>query len=382
MKQVVIENPVINSPFEEPTRHFRFTDEGITNEIVESRRISAYFIPIAAPKKKSKQAQLPLATEWTQDRVEENKFINRVRERVRMWRQGGYVGVTKTTNQLLEYWTNPDRDKKLFFCQVEAMETLIYFAEVSKRYGDAWIENEIRQGNEDANPQLFRIACKMATGSGKTVVMAMVIAWHVLNKLANPQDARFSDTFLIVTPGITIRDRLRVLLPNDPQNYYRLRDVIPGHLMEELGKAKIIITNFHAFKPRERDQAARLTKKILARGGESPFTETPDQMVRRVCRELGNKKNVVVINDEAHHCYRHRAGGEAVGASETPLKGDERREAEKREEEARIWISGLEAVKAKIGIRLIYDLSATPFFLRVLAIRKELFSPGSFRTFP
>ncbi len=204
----------------------------------------------------------------------------------------------------------------------------------------------------------------MATGSGKTVVMAMVIAWHVLNKLANPQDARFSDTFLIVTPGITIRDRLRVLLPNDPQNYYRLRDVIPVHLMEELGKAKIIITNFHAFKLRERDEAARLTKKILARGGESPFTETPDQMVRRVCRELGNKKNVVVINDEAHHCYRHRGGGEAVGGNETPLKGDERREAERREEEARIWISGLEAVKAKIGIRLIYDLSATPFFLR------------------
>ena len=365
MKQVVIENPVINSGFEEPTRHFRFTDEGITNEIVEFRRKSAYFIPIAAPKKKTKQVQLPFETEWTQDRVEENKFINRVRERIKIWREGGYVGVTKTTSQLLEYWTNPDRDKKLFFCQVEAMETFIYLAEVAKRYGDAWIENDLRQGNEDANPQLFRIACKMATGSGKTVVMAMLIAWHTLNKIASPQDARFSDTFLIVTPGITIRDRLRVLLPNDPQNYYRLRDVVSADLMEDLGKAKIIITNFHAFKPRERNEAGRLTKKILTRGEESPFTESPDQMVRRVCREFGNKKNIVVINDEAHHCYRHRAGGEPVGTiQESPLKGDERKEAEKREEEARIWISGLEAVKAKIGIKAIYDLSATPFFLR------------------
>jgi type III restriction enzyme len=195
MKQVVIENPVINSAFEEPSRHFRFTDEGISNEVVESRRKSAYFIPIAAPKKKPKQAQLPFETEWTQDRVEENKFINRVRERIKMWREGGYVGVTKTTSQLLEYWTNPDRDRKLFFCQIEAMETLIYLTEVAKRYGDAWMENDLRQRNEDANPQLFRIACKMATGSGKTVVMAMLIAWHTLNKIAAPQDARFSDTF-------------------------------------------------------------------------------------------------------------------------------------------------------------------------------------------
>src|SRR4030042_3513001 len=111
MKQVVIENPVINSAFEEPTRHFRFTDEGITNEIVEFRRKSAYFIPIAAPRKKSKQAQLSFETEWTQDRVEENKFINRVRERIKMWREGGYLGVTKNTTQLLEYWRKAKRDK-------------------------------------------------------------------------------------------------------------------------------------------------------------------------------------------------------------------------------------------------------------------------------
>jgi type III restriction enzyme len=189
---------------------------------------------------------------------------------------------------LLEYWINPDRERKLFFCQIEAAETAIYVTEVAKRYGDTWIENEIRLSNEDANPPLFRIAFKMATGSGKTVVMAMLIAWHVLNKLANPQDARFSDTFLIVTPGITIRDRLRVLLPNDPHNFYRERDILPPELQAELHRAKIIITNFHAFLFRKRGNASKLTKTILTRGESSPFTETPNQMVRRVCRELGN----------------------------------------------------------------------------------------------
>jgi len=361
MKQVVIENPIINSPFVEPRRHFRFTEEGITNDIVEGRRISSYFVPIPQAKKKNPK-QLAFETEWTADRIEENKFINQVRERVALWRKGGYLGITRTTARMLEYWQQSGRERRLFFCQVEALETAIYITEVAHRNGDAWIENELRRANEDANPLLYRIAIKMATGSGKTLVMAMLIAWHALNKLANPQDARFSDAFLIVTPGITIRDRLRVLLPNDPHNYYRQHDLVPPDLLQELGKVKMVITNFHAFLLHERINAGKLTKEMLNPGmAASPFTETPDQMVRRACRELGNKKNIVVINDEAHHCYRHKP----VGAdSNPPLTGDERKEAERREEEARIWISGLEAVKAKIGVKMVYDLSATPFFLK------------------
>ena len=357
MDQVVIDNPILNSPYEEPARHFCFSEEGITNEIVESRRVSSYFMPIPAAKKKGKQ--LPFDTEWTQDRVEENEFINRIRGRVTRWREGGYAGVTKTTRQLLEYWTRPDRERRLFFCQIEALETAIYITEVAGKYGDAWIENELRRFNQDANPLLHRVAFKMATGAGKTVVMAMLIAWHTLNKLANTQDARFSDAFLIVTPGITIRDRLRVLLPSDPQNFYRQMDILSPEWMTDLGKAKIVIKNFHQLKRRERGQAGRLTKSILTKDGSSPFTETPGQMVRRVCRELGNKKNVIIINDEAHHCYRRKVGGEEV-----KLTGDERKEADKREQEARIWISGLEAIKGKIGTKVVYDLSATPFFLR------------------
>jgi type III restriction enzyme len=120
-----------------------------------------------------------------------------------------------------------------------------------------------------------------------------------------------------------------------------------------------VITNFHAFQQREKTEASKTTKAILSRGKPGLFTETPDEMVRRVLRELGNKKNIVVLNDEAHHCYRRKPQAE-----EEKLTADEKREAKKREEEARVWISGLEAIQKKVGIRAIYDLSATPFFLK------------------
>ncbi|HNS39441.1 MAG TPA: DEAD/DEAH box helicase family protein, partial [Promineifilum sp.] len=358
MPQVVIENPVLNSPFAEPTRHFRFNDEGITNETDDGRRPSSYFIPIAKPRKRGGQRAL-FGTEWTAERVEENRLVNQIRQRVDLWRRGGYLGVTPTTRYLLDYWTNPERERRLFFCQIEALETAIYIAEVAKRYGDGWIDNKLREANDSSNPGLPRVALKMATGTGKTVVMAMLIAWQTLNKLAAPQDNRFTDAFLLVTPGITIRDRLRVLLPNDPDNYYRKMDVLPADRLERLGQAKIVITNFHAFQLREKVKAGKLTKAILADGESGLFTETPDQMVRRVLRELGNKKNIIVINDEAHHCYRRKPDAESE-----KMDADERAEAKRNEEYARVWISGIEAVQRKIGTKVIYDLSATPFFLR------------------
>ena len=223
---VLIENPIINSPFKEPISQFKFGDSGITNEVVSGRRPSSYFIPIAAAKK-SKSGQQMFDTEWTRDRIEENRFINNVRSKVRAWRDGGYLGVTPVTLKLLRYWNNPEREKKLFFCQIEALETIIYITEVAKTFGETWIQNDLNEANYLANPGLERMAMKMATGSGKTVVMGMLIAWHTLNKKAAPNDGRFGDAFLIVAPGITIRDRLRVLHPSDENNYYRERDLVP-----------------------------------------------------------------------------------------------------------------------------------------------------------
>ncbi len=359
MAQVVIENPVINSPYEEPTRHFVFDEDGITNEIAGSRRRSSYFVPIPPPKKKN--AQAPLAPSWTSERVKENEFINNVRSRVSGWREGGYTGISTVTRELLDYWRSPDRERRLFFCQIEALETAIYLTEVAPKSGQAWIENQLRLANEAANPGLYRMAVKMATGSGKTVVMAMLIAWQMLNKLANPQDGRFSDTFLIVTPGITIKDRLRVLFPNDPNTFYRELDIVTREQLVQLQQAHILITNFHAFLRHDTLEAASLTKKFLAgpEGNPDRFKETPGEMVRRVCRPFGNRRNIVVINDEAHHCYREKPVSE-----EEKLTADERAEAKQNAEAARVWISGLEAVKTKIGVKAVYDLSATPFFLR------------------
>jgi type III restriction enzyme len=364
MPDTHIENPILNSPYREPTRHFRFDDEGITNEIVNSRRTSGYFVPIPPPKKREKQ--LLFDTEWTQDRLETNDEINRIRERVKRWREGEYQGVTQTSRKLLRHWTDPDRHNKLFFCQIEALETLVYLTEAARKVGDYWIANWLRDANESSNPRLNRVAMKMATGSGKTVVIAMLIAWQALNRIADPKDRRFSDTFLVVTPGITIRDRLRVLLPNDAENYYRIRDLVPPDLSGLLVQAKILITNFHTFKPRKLIDANKLTKRILS----NDFDESPAEMVNRVCRELGRKRNIVVINDEAHHCYRRKPDGEAEA-----LKGEDRIEAEKRNEEARVWISGLEAVHDKLGVRAVYDLSATPFFLRGSGYREGTLFP-------
>ncbi|MCO5221380.1 MAG: DEAD/DEAH box helicase family protein [Thermomicrobiales bacterium] len=367
MPPAVIENPILNSPFDEPTRHFHFDDDGITNEITDGRRKSAYFVPIAAPKKKGKQLAFQ---DLTADRLEENDLVNRIRQRVAQWRIGGYLGVTPTTARLLEHWSDPDRARRLFFCQREALETVIYITEVAHKFGDGWIADRLREANDQSNPGLPRMAMKMATGSGKTVVMAMLIAWQTLNKLAAKQDKRFSDSFLVIAPGITIRDRLRVLLPADPGNYYEALSLVPAQDMPRLGEARIVITNFHAFQPREKVKASKLAKTMLGKENEGAFTESPGEMVRRVCRDLGKSKEVIVLNDEAHHCYRRRPeDGPSPGLSppqrgEERLSADDKAEAKVREEEARIWISGIEAIQQKIGVKAIYDLSATPFFLR------------------
>jgi type III restriction enzyme len=338
MSSVVIENPILNSPYYEPARHFRFDDDGITDEIVDGRRPSSYFVPIPSTKKRG--GQLVLDAEWTRDRIEVSENINRIRERVSLWRAGRWQGATPTTRRLLEYWTDPERERKLFFCQVEALETAIYISEIAAKRSDTWIVNQLTDESARYNAGLFRVAHKMATGSGKTVVMAMLIAWQTLNKAANPQDGRFSDRFLIVTPGITIRDRLRVVMPEDPGSYYRERDLVPADLADRLGRARIVITNFHSFMLRETKggKAARLTKTVLNPDGSNPFRETPDQMARRACRELGAGRNqIVVLNDEAHHCYARRPTDQ-VGddAEDTKLTGDAKREAEHRNEDAMV----------------------------------------------
>lgn len=247
-----------------------------------------------------------------------------------------------------------------FFCQLEAVEIAIWLAEVAPKLtrGKRFRER-LEAANNSANPDLFRIALKLATGAGKTTVMAMLIAWQVLNSVRASNSKNFTRGFLIVTPGITIKDRLRVLLPNDADNYYRRLSLVPGDLMQDMQRAKIVLTNYHAFKLREKTQIAKGTRAALEGHGESVVTlETEGQMIQRVMSELSGLGKIIVINDEAHHCYREKPDAEA-----TSLTGDERKEAEENREAARVWISGIEAAKRRLGLLAVYDLSATPFFL-------------------
>jgi type III restriction enzyme len=359
MADVLIENPILNSPYKQPTRHYRFSATGITDQTDEGRRESTYIAPVPAPKGKAVGQQL---LPGFNEEPKPNRFVNELRANVDVWRRGDYAGISATTRRLLDYWTDPSRENHFFFCQVEALETAIYIAEVSGHFNDP-VERQLREMNSLYNSELFRVAFKMATGSGKTVVMAMLIAWQVLNKRANPHSSRFTNRFLIVTPGITIKDRLRVLIPNDPDNYYRLRDIVPPDLMMHMNSARIAIVNFHQFRQRDLIEASSTTKQILRQGrAHNPFIETPDQMVARVCSTFGTKGEIIVINDEAHHCYQGRSQN-GKGVKEKLDKYD-KQEVKKQQEDARLWFDGLQAVQSRLGIKVVYDLSATPFFLR------------------
>ncbi len=355
-----IENPIINSPFEKPEWHFELDEEGQpTGKKLSGRRDSVHVVPVAASRRRGpKQRELALFDEEGGTRINENALVNEIRKHVEQWRELAprQWGVTPETQRLLLHWRDPYRERRLFFCQREAVETLIWLAEVApKRFRD-----DVASANAEANPGLYRLACKMATGAGKTTVMAMIITWHAVNKARRPNAKQFSDAFLIVTPGITIRDRLRVLKPQDPTNTYELHDIVPSDLMDAVRKARIVITNYHAFMLREKEQVSKLNRQILGgREGEKRFTETEGEMIARVAPELMGRKNIIVLNDEAHHCYRHKVGDE-----EEDLTADDREEAKKNAEAARVWINGIEAFERKLGIDAIYDLSATPFFLR------------------
>jgi type III restriction enzyme len=376
----IIENPIINSPYRAPDRHFKFDNEGITSEIVPGRRPSQYFVPVPRPRKRGQQIELDFA-EFTADKIRKNDFVNQVRDRVDIWRKRDYPHVTPTTRRLLEHWSNPERDNPILFAQREAAETAIYLAEAAQKAGDAWIRNQLNDTNAACNLGLQRVALKMATGSGKTVVMAMLIAWQSLNKVASPNDARFAKRFLVITPGLTIRDRLRVLLPEDDQNYYKLRGLVPADLRDDLGQAKIVITNYHQIRRLESKQGksvGTLTKELLAgtAGAASPFRESWGQMVTRVCRDLGGTSGVVVFNDEAHHCYLDRYDNpEADAATDKDLTGDDKAEAQKNTEAARLWFNGLRAINEKLGVKAVYDLSATPSFLSGSGYREGTLFP-------
>src|SRR5579862_6659671 len=370
------EHPILNSPYAPPSRYHALDADGQPLDVdpVEGRRPSKFITPVPKSKKRRarpEQKSFVLGEETLSTGDQEynpTNNINEIRQHVASWRDlrsPADWGVTPTTARLLQWWRRGGdewEDVQPFFCQVEALETIVWLTEVArreKRYAKFW--QHIEGANAQANPELLRIAMKMATGTGKTTVMAIIIAWQTLNAVRHP-GSKFSRAFLVVAPGITIKDRLRVLQPGNPGNYFSERQIVPPDLLGDIGKAKIVITNYHAFKHRETMEISKVGRSLLQGRGEAPETlETDGQMLKRACGELLAMKNIVVINDEAHHCYRHKVRDEE---DEEDFSGDEREEAKKNNEAARLWISGLEALKRSNSLGAVYDLSATPFFLR------------------
>lgn len=353
-------NPILNTPYDMPTRHWQLDENCCpTGRIEDGRRTSIHLVPIPASKQKAAQNQLKL-----EEDVKENPIINRIRRQLSSWRSKSLdkQNVTYATQKLLSHWREGNTTPRPFFCQVEAAETFIWLNEVAPHTAEGRrILEEIKEANLEANPGLLRYAAKMATGSGKTTVMAMLIAYHTINSVRAPKSSRFSRNFLIIAPGITIKDRLRVLLPSDPDNMYNGRGVVPNEFLGDINYANIIVTNYHAFRCREKIKITPKIRDVLQGNSEDQvsMSETEGEMIARSCESLYRTRNIIVINDEAHHCYRYK-----VGTKGKNISPDEKKDLEKNNEVARLWISGIEAIKRKIGIKYIYDLSATPFFLQ------------------
>lgn len=369
------EKPVINSPYEYPNQHWELDAQGQpTQRIIQKRRRVDFITPIPKPRKQGKvstQEQIIFdegkGLSTREQQYDPTSVINELRYHVDQWRKLPNPNdwhVTPETARLLQHWRHYQfNNMRPFFCQVEAVEIAIWLTEVAPKAGKIgrrFLEH-LANANKDSNSDLGRIALKLATGAGKTTVMAMLIAWQTINAVRRSGSKKFTRGFLVVTPGITIRDRLRVLKTNDPDSYYASRELVPRDMLGYLNRSEIVITNFHAFKLRERLDLSKGGRSLLQGRGEPLTTlETEGQMLQRVMPNLMGMKNIMVVNDEAHHCYREKSGDD----DEDDLKGDERKEAEKNNEAARLWISGLEIVKRKIGTTQVFDLSATPFFLR------------------
>lgn len=312
MSQKGIDQLIINKPYEEPKEHWLYIREKQEFERRLGHRKSGYW-------RATEKARM-----GHDDPGEfiEIKLVNEIRPRVKEWRDSGYPNVTGVTKKLLQFWNDKSqRETHLFWCQIEALETAIWLTEAppARKQG-------IVIGSDGS---LWERQClKLATGTGKTVVMAMLITWHALNKIANPKDTRFSKNILVIAPGITVRDRLQVLLPENRDNFYQSFMLVDSTMWQDLLQAKIMVTNWHNLAPINENYGPKVVKK---------GTESSETFVRRVLPDFGNANNILIINDEAHHCHR-------------PAQDEEKSEKEK----ATIWVSGIDRIHDARGVLKTY----------------------------
>lgn len=322
-----IDKLIINSPYKEPKQHWYYIREQREFELREGRREAGYVMATSTSRTFDDPGVfIPI------------KLVNEIRRRVKKWREEGYAGVTGITKRLLNHWRDPNERtyRRFFFCQLEAIETLIWLAEApdTEKTGI-----EIPGDGGD----FVRWCSKMATGSGKTIVMAMLIAWQVLNKVTYPQDTRFSKHVLVIAPGLTVKNRLQVLNPFADNNYYDEFNVVPGGLIEKLRQGKILIHNWHKLAWETDEQIAK-KKSVDKRGAKSD-----EAYVREVLGDMHNARQIIVINDEAHHAWRVPAESKVKGISKEDIN------------ESTIWVGGLDRIHSARGILRCFDFSATPF---------------------
>jgi type III restriction enzyme len=367
-----VDNPILNSPYLEPLLHYDTDSEGSLDytSIRKGRRIFKADSAVI-PTRQTGQKEV---CEWNEDAEEYiTHLINLCRKEVGLWRMASYPNTTRVTKELLNFWfNNPERHavKKLFFAQQESVETAIWLNEVAeKSNAGQHILNLLRRGQQtvsnDLADQLPRIAFKMATGSGKTVVMACLICYHYFNRQEYRNDTRFADYFLIVAPGVTIKSRLGVLFvdtknenPKDIADYYRVRGLIPANMEHRLRNlnARLVITNYHTFEPKVLqgnkrspfDGKVNLEGKKIDTGNKEDFS----QVVKRTLGKFKVGSRVLILNDEAHHCY-------------LPKSKSKTTDNEEADENARaaVWFSGLREIAKKFKLQAVYDLSATPYYL-------------------
>jgi type III restriction enzyme len=387
-----VPDPILNSPYVAPGRHWIY--RGGVPEVAQGRRPASYWY---TSEKVSAAGQQDLLAEEERDELE---LVNRLRSDVKRWRSSGYRGASPVTRDLLAYWTRPDRARPLFFCQIEAAETIIYLLELAipGRLGasgfknfevDASLVATLLAGEkphfaakDDTNwarlvdpsgkpdeALLRRLGCKMATGSGKTAVMAMLITWAFLNRSRNPASSQFPNAVLICAPNLTVRDRLAVLMPEHPWNSYDYFDLVPTKYKGQLGTGKILITNWHALKLKSESEEGGTSYRVVRKGEETPDAFTKDRL-----GELATRLPILVLNDEGHHCWRPNLAGTSDEALKD-LSKEERDRLKEEQEEARVWLAGLDRInncgllgkdetdRLRPGVLTCVDLSATPFYL-------------------
>lgn len=362
-----VEKPILCSPYEAPSVHWHYDRTTGEASKLAGRRPSRYWYKT----KDDAKGQLTLELSEGQDDLH---MVNQIREDVARWRTSNYEGVTPITRELLSFWAVPDRPRRLFFCQREAVETVVYLAEILRsgkrpRFTPQFPAGDLAKlVDTPANPDLLpltRFGCKMATGSGKTVVMAMLIAWAFCNRGRNPGDERFPNAVLVCCPNLTVKERLQVLRPERSDNYYAAFDIVPAKLRPLMQNGKVIVENWHSFAPASEHSEGGKSYTVVNKGAE-----TTEAFARRVLGDLYDRMPIMVLNDEAHHCYRPAPLSDEQRKS---LSAEQLKQAQAENEEATVWVEGLDklnnvdggrkAGQTKPGLAMCIDLSATPFYI-------------------